>query len=436
MADPVTSGINPITIGSGKDKKEIYTATKVTPTTDMKGNKTYVMEVVQYDNANGEGGKVIGIRDGKDITFNDNASDDIKEDAKAIKKINNQSKKQANSVKKQVATTGADKTAFNNANKKGNEGTEYENDQASAKLKNAASEVSSSGGAGTPKPGTRNEGFPNPLVFPKTLRRDVANGQDFLKINMMKYAPKDFNEDNFSFSERDIDRTSIGSVILPIPGGIQDAQSVQWGGKTMTPLDMVKADIAMSAVTEGLGAGVKTAGTAAQNLAKGFGPNKQALAAVIAGMASGAGDLLTRTTGAITNPNMELLFGGPQLRTFSFQFQLAPRSRDEAMEAVKIIRFFKQGMAPIRTKSMLFLKSPHTFKLSYKGSDGDDHKYLNKFKECALGAFNVNYTPNGNYSTYEDGVMTAYQITMNFRELDPIYNDDYGSDPFPEEIGF
>ena len=133
---------------------------------------------------------------------------------------------------------------------------------------------------------------------------------------------------------------------------------------------------------------------------------------------------------------MELLFGGPELRTFSFQFTLAPRSKPEAMEVIKIIRFFKQGMAPIRTKSMLFLKSPHTFKLSYKGSDGEDHKYLNKFKECALGSFGVNYTPNGNYSTYEGGVMTAYQVTMTFRELNPIYNDDYGSDPFPEEIGF
>ena len=54
MADPVTSGINPVTIGSGKDKKEIYTATKATPTTDLKGNKTYVMEVVlrKTDNFN------------------------------------------------------------------------------------------------------------------------------------------------------------------------------------------------------------------------------------------------------------------------------------------------------------------------------------------------------------------------------------------------
>ena len=430
MADPVTSKSNGITIGKGKDKKEIFTATKVTPTTDSKGNKTYVMEVVQYDNAKGEGGRIIGIRDGDKITYNDNAGDDVKsEDAR--KQINKNSKKQAASTEKDLVTNSADSRAFNKSNKKGNEGTEYENDQSTAKLKNAAAE-----GTGTPKPGTRNDGFGN-YVFPQTLRKEVANGQDFLKINMMKYEPRgDFNKESFTFSERDTDRKSIGSVILPIPGGIQDGQSCQWGGSTMTPLDMAKADIALAGVTKGIGDAVGTAGDAAEKLAAGFGGNKKGIAAVIAGMAAGAGNLLTRTTGAITNPNMELLFGGPDLRTFSFQFTLAPRSKPEAMEVIKIIRFFKQGMAPIRTKSMLFLKSPHTFKLSYKGSDGKDHKYLNKFKECALGSFGVNYTPNGNYSTYEGGVMTAYQVTMTFRELNPIYNDDYGSDPFPEEIGF
>ena len=109
------------------------------------------------------------------------------------------------------------------------------------------------------------------------------------------------------------------------------------------------------------------------------------------------------------------------------------------MDVIQIIRFFKQGMAPIRTKSRLFMKSPHTFRLSYRNSKGTQHKYLNKFKECALGSFGVNYAPNGNYSTYEDGVMTAYQMTMNYRELNPIYNDDYGDKPattLPAEIGF
>ena len=405
MADPVTSKINKVPIGKGKDKKEVFTATKVTPTTDAKGNRTYVMEVVQYDNAKGEGGRIIGTRNGNEITYNENAGDDVKS-ADARKEINKNSKKQATSVRDNITTKASDDRAFNTANDKGNEGTEYENDQAAAKLKNAAAE-----GTGTPKPGTRNDGFGN-YVFPQTLRKEVANGQDFLKINMMKYEPRgDFNKENFTFSERDTDRKSIGSVILPIPGGIQDGQSCQWGGSTMTPLDMAKADIALAGVTKGIGAAVGAAGDAAEKMAAGFGDNKKGIAAVIAGMAAGAGNLLTRTTGAITNPNMELLFGGPELRTFSFQFTLAPRSKPEAMEVIKIIRFFKQGMAPIRTKSMLFLKSPHTFKLSYKGSDGDDHKYLNKFKECALGSFGVNYTPNGNYSTYEGGVMTCLLYT-------------------------
>ena len=61
------------------------------------------------------------------------------------------------------------------------------------------------------------------------------------------------------------------------------------------------------------------------------------------------------------------------------------------------------------------------------------HKYLNKFKECAMTSFNVTYTPDGNYSTFEDGVMTAYQISMGLQELEPIFSRDYGSG---NEIGY
>ena len=86
-------------------------------------------------------------------------------------------------------------------------------------------------------------------------------------------------------------------------------------------------------------------------------------------------------------------------------------------------------MAAIRTKSNLFLKSPHTFRLEYKyrGEGRNiEHPYLNKFKECALRGLTVNYTPNGNYSTLNDGVMMSYQIGMEFSELEPVFNDDYG----------
>ena len=441
----VTSGISSVSIGEGKDKKIIYTATKTTPTKDKDGNRTYKVEIIQYDNANGEGGREIGEKiDGK-INYNNNASDDITGNAEAQKSINNESKHQAKTIESKLAFNNQESEAYHKANGNGNQGTESENEQDLPTLANvgeANTVLNAPGGAGAPKPGTRYKpGSFGTYVFPESLRQGGKHGQDFLKIDMMKYEPKKFSKDSFSFSERstDTDKRSIGSVILPIPGGIQDGQSVTWGESTMTPIDMAKANAALTGVTKGLGAMAEEVGNMAGNLAGAVDDNSDALAAVIAGMAAGAGNMLTRTTGAIANPNMELLFGGPSLRTFSFQFQLSPRSKKEAMQAIKIIRFFKQGMAPIRTKSMLFMKSPHTFKLSYRKSANEEQKYLNKFKECALGTFGVNYAPNGNYSTFEDGVMTAYQISMTFRELNPIYNDDYGDQPentLPEEIGF
>ena len=105
------------------------------------------------------------------------------------------------------------------------------------------------------------------------------------------------------------------------------------------------------------------------------------------------------------------------------------------MEVIKIIRFFKQGMSPIRESPNLFLKAPNTWKLTYLHKNRNDHKYLNRFKECALMNFQTQYTPEGNYATFEDGVMTAYQINLTFQELEPVYSTDYekvGND----EIGF
>ena len=433
----VTTGIKGVDIGQGRNKSTVFTGTKVTPTTDSSGNKTYKVEIIQYDNANGDGGRVIGERDSTNsnkINWNSNASGKIKQNQN---KISKESKSAVDTIQSQVASNSSDKSTLNNSNGSKNKGEESGNSQDEPRLSSVsqAADVLNAG-AGKAAAGTRESGFGS-YVFPRSLRQG-RDGQDFLKFDMLKYEPRDFDDKSFSFKKRtDTNKRTIGTVILPIPGGIQDGVGVGYGDSRMTPLDMAKANIALTTVSEGATAGIEAAGNAAQTVAGAFGDNKKALAAVIAGMAAGGQDLLTRTTGAIANPNMELLFNGPELRTFSFQFLLAPRSQEEAKTIIQILRFFKQGMAPIRTKSRLFLKSPHTFQLSYRNSKGQDHKYLNKFKECALANFGVNYTPNGNYSTYEDGVMTAYQMTMTYRELNPIYNDDYGnSGSLPQEIGF
>ena len=91
-------------------------------------------------------------------------------------------------------------------------------------------------------------------------------------------------------------------------------------------------------------------------------------------------------------------------------------------------------MAAKREKSNLFLKTPNVFKLKYIFKNGDQHPFLNKIKMCALRSFDVEYTPDGSYMTYDDGSMTSYQVTMNFGELNPIYAEDFDNDT--NDMGF
>jgi hypothetical protein len=256
---------------------------------------------------------------------------------------------------------------------------------------------------------------------------------------MIKYRPKTFSQTTFGFSPRETAGTNdiIGTVFLPIPNGISDTNAVTWGGADMNAAMAAAVNIATSGV-EGGGSGLASA---AENVSKTLiGASdevKKAIVGAFVGEATGIQGILARTAGLVINPNLELLFSAPTLRPFNFTFKLASRSPEESEMIRSIIRFFKQGMSPQRSQSTLFLKAPHTFQIEYLHR-GEEHKFLNKFKECALQSFNVSYTPEGQYATFNDGAMVSYQITMQFQELEPIFNDDYtndGTNPSPD-IGF
>ena len=128
------------------------------------------------------------------------------------------------------------------------------------------------------------------------------------------------------------------------------------------------------------------------------------------------------------NPNLELLFTGPNLRSFAYSFRFTPREDAEARMVKRIIKMFKAAMAPRRKGGQLFLESPHVFKLKYYFKNGQEHPFLNKIKTCALQSFNVQYAPDGSYMTYDDGSMTSYTVSMGFGELNPIYAEDNEED--------
>ena len=259
-------------------------------------------------------------------------------------------------------------------------------------------------------------------------------GYDFIKITSYEYIRAGLPRGDrrsaasrlFNLLNRPLER-----IILPMQPNLSETNAVDWGGDKLNAIQGTLAQGAIGAIrnlSEFNLQGVKDAAGATidslKNLAKDD-RTKAFIAAYFAGQAVGR-NITARATGTVINPNLELLFSGPRLRTFNFNFTFTPRSEEESEEIRKIIKTFKRNMAPQRSTTGLFLKTPRIFKLEYIYNDTDrQHPFLNKFKPCAMTSFAVNYTPDGSYSTYEDGSLTSYAVTMSFGELEPIYADEY-----------
>ena len=257
-----------------------------------------------------------------------------------------------------------------------------------------------------------------------------------------------------------------GSCILPIPNRLGVSQGVNWGEGKANAVEL-GAFQAITSATKGL-----SGGNLVKLIQDGFEQGKsvfntisqdknnsdggvnagRVINAVIAksvlgriGINVDTEQFITRETGAAINPNLELLFGGPQLRTFSFVFNFAPNSIEEAVVVRKIQRWFREGMLPQKTTNFgnggsLFLGSPNIFRICYK-NDRRRIKGLNTFKICACTSVEIDFTPDGVYQSYEDenakSMPVRSSMKVTFNELTPIFANDYTDmdDPSIEDLG-
>jgi len=283
--------------------------------------------------------------------------------------------------------------------------------------------------------GNRQKKYEN-LFYPEDI---ATSKQDRVRFTMFFQSGSrigfDLNNSNpFRIGEKSI--TNIeGSVTLPIQTNIQDENTVGYNNSTLDPVRGALAAVALNPqaaiqnlidVVRGDAEDIQASlrSTEAKNTIG-------ALRLFLAQSAVGAQGLVPRTTGAILNPNVELLLQAPQLRSFRFSFRMSARDAKEASQIRKIIRFFKQGMSVKRSDTSLFIVSPNMFRIQYlAGGEGNlskDHPSIGKIKDCALTAINTQYTPDGTYMTFDDEArsMTSYVINMQFTELEPLTETDY-----------
>lgn len=250
--------------------------------------------------------------------------------------------------------------------------------------------------------------------------------------------------------------SSAGTILLPLPEGITDSNGANWGESNLNMLEQIGIDAGMDIMntplpngSNGMNGGdfIKELGGKAGNYLNTMGnllrdPNineaiKTAIAADVVGIFGSnvtANSLLSRTTGQVLNPHVELYFKGPKMREFQFAFKMTPRSREEAVTVKQIINKFKFHSSP-KTNSAAgggwFIESPEVFDVIFQRG-GSQHPYLPALKTCALTNMQVNYTDssNQNYASYEDGSPVSTILQLGFKELDPVYQEDYTEDGY------
>ena len=305
------------------------------------------------------------------------------------------------------------------------------------------------------------------LKYPRDI---LQNQQDTLQITMYNYQaplgdtflPKGGNIDTRTIFREGLQRNSalkklIGTVVLPIPSGIQDNNAISWGDDTMNSINAGATGYAINNTAQFAGgvagaqggAGLLNALTKVQLPIKGMAgllaltaaglsaDNPMVKPAVVSALLNAAGfevsaeTILARGAGIVPNSNLELLFQGPTLRSFGFSWRMSPRSDLEARNVKRIIRFFKQGSSPRKVNSQsgagansLFLGTPNVFKLSYK-TGNEEISGLNKFKICALVNMSVVYAPDGTWAAYDKGQPVSLTMSLNFQEIEPVYESDY-----------
>ena len=312
------------------------------------------------------------------------------------------------------------------------------------------------------------------LIYPEDI---LKNQQDTLQITMFRYkAPAEGafsgNQQPADIANKGLQRNSalkenISTVVLPIPSGIQDNNAVSWGDDSINNLTAAAAAYVSGNTGTALAGqvGTELASTVAGTL--GFKvptQNINNLGTLIAAGASADNPLfkasvvslilknaqielppetiLQRGFGIVPNSNLELLFQGPTLRQFGFTWRMSPRSEPEARNVKRIIRMFKQGSAPRKLNSQsgagaasLFLGTPNIFKLSYKTAGNKEISGLNKFKICALVNMSVVYAPDGQWAAYAEGQPVSVQMSLNFQEIEPVYESDYQKGIFSDLDG-
>lgn len=246
-------------------------------------------------------------------------------------------------------------------------------------------------------------------------------------------------------------KQSGNSIYLYMPNDIGSSFTGAWGGKNTTSL----AQAALSAGAAGIGSALTTGDfRSALSQVKLFTNPTEVLSnglkalgddgirylaqsfANLPGLGANLNenDILQLSTGTILNPNTELLYGGPGLRTHGYTFKLIPQSRTEAQNVIEIVQEFQKACLPKAKSAFLglegrnFISVPPLCEVTFWKGSNEENEYLPKYKLSGITSVNVNFVTEGNYMSFKDGEPIGLQLTIGLTEAKLIFSDEIGKE--------
>lgn len=234
----------------------------------------------------------------------------------------------------------------------------------------------------------------------------------------------------------------LPQILMYMPDDVQDAYKSNWEGRAYGSM---AAGLMAAAGQRNTVGKLKELVNETKNTAERLPVNAAANAVTelvknITGDSITSQDVFGGIAGVIRNPNVELLFQGHDLRTFDLTFKMSPYAKNDELNIEEIINVFRKAMLPsydgeggsvfgITGDAIAagFIAVPLVCRVAYMRG-GSLNRFLPKYKMCAITDFNVNYTPDNNYSTFGNEVApggpVAYEIKISFMETKLVYAED------------
>lgn len=190
------------------------------------------------------------------------------------------------------------------------------------------------------------------------------------------------------------------------------------GGQLLTGAISGAAGVAGTLLGAATGSVIPALGTAVGAAAGGVAGN------FIGGLVSGGGKAIgqiAQVAGYPINPRVEVLFASTQQRQFVFDVLMAPRNEKESLTIKKIIKTLRFHAAPEINNSGILggmaLIPPAEFDITFFNK-GAENVEIPRINTCVMDRIEVDYAPQGVYSTFSNGHPVAVRLLMGFREIE------------------